>query len=220
MNVIVPSTKKAWLPLAAAGLLAVLALGLWISDRDLPGSARGEVPAPPVDIPEAIIDQVPWKVRAFPAGVTRPLTKAQKKAIGKNKVSAGEPVTQVVDALMFEPAALGALRGKVATAGAARALARSKLVPKGIEEVKVIRRVARVGIDVAGTKRAAAKVRVGFKGRLDGKAVRLNLSGAFWLERYSNGWKIVAFEGESRPYTSPQKAKKAQKQKKAGGKRS
>lgn len=221
MNVIVPSTKKAWLPLAAAGLLAVLALGLWDSDRDLPaGSARGEIPAPPVEIPEAVIEQVPWKVTAFPAGVMRPLTKSQRKAIGKHKVSAGGPVTQAVDALMFEPPALGALRGKAATAGAARALARSKLVPKGIEDVKVIRRIVRVGIDVGGMKRAAAKVRVGFKGQLNGKAVRLNLSGAFWLERYSNGWKIVAFEGESRPYTSPQKAKKPQKQKKTGGKRS
>ena len=221
MNVIVPSAKKSWLPLGAAGLVAVLALGLWISGRDLPaGSARGEVPAPPVEIPEAVIEQVPWKVTAFPAGVTQPLTKNQKKAIGKHRVSAGQPVTQAVDALMFEPPALGALRGKAATAGAARALARSKLVPKGIEEVKVIRRVARVGIDVAGTKRAAAKVRVGFKGQLNGKTVRLNLSGAFWLERYSNGWKIVAFEGESRPYTSPQKAKKAQKQKNREGKRS
>lgn len=218
MNVTVPSTKKAWLPLGAAGLLVVLALGLWISDRDLPGSARGEVPAPPVEIPEAVIDQALWKVRAFPAGVSQRLTKSQKKAIGNNKVSASEPVTRVVDALIFEPDALGAMSGKVATAGAARALVRSKLVPSRIKQVKVIRRVARVGIDVAGMKRAAAKVRVGFKGRLNGEAVRLNLSGAFWLERYSNGWKIVAFEGDSRPFTAPPKAKKAQKQKSGKGK--
>ena len=223
MNVIAPSTKKTWLPLAAAGFLAVVGLALWVSDREAPsGTARGEIPAPPVEIPEAVIEQVPWEVTAFPAGVTQRITKDQRKAIQKNKVSAGEPVTQVVDALVFEPNAIGALSGRAATAGAARALARSKLVPAGMKKVKVIRRVARVGIDIAGIKRAAAEVRVGFRGRLKGRSVRLYLTGAFWLERGSNGWKIVAFEGESKPFTPTQKGKRSQSTKKKSpkGKRS
>ena len=219
MNVIAPSTKKTWLPLAAAGFLVVVALGIWISGRDLPsGAGRGEVPPPPVEIPKAVIDQVPWKVTAFAAGVTKPLTKDQRKAIQRNKVRAGGPVTQIIDALMFEPDAIGALSGRSATAGAARALAKSKLVPPGIKEVKVIRRIARVGIDVAGIKRAAAAVRVGFKGRLKGQSVRLSLAGSFWLERNPKGWKVVAFEGESKPYPPPQKDKKQQRSKKKSSK--
>ena len=219
-----PASKKALWPLLAGGLLAVLLVLFLLTGQETPRSvgAPDEAP-PPVEIPEAVIEQVPWEVTAFPAGVTAPLTKAQKEAIKRHEVRAGGSVMQTVDALVFEPDALGALSGRSATAGAARALARAKLVPDGIKDVKVIRRGARSGIDVAGAKRAAARFSVGFKGSLKGEEVRLNLTGAFFLERYSAGWKIVAFDGESKPYKAPAKSRGEDKQdggKKKGSKKS
>lgn len=221
MNVMLPSSKKALWPLLAGGVLIVLLVVLWMSRQETPGSSdTGDTAAPPVEIPEAVIEQVEWKVKAFPAGVTGKLTKAQKTAVARHEVRAGGPVMETVNAMVFEPDALGALAGRSATEGAARALARAKLVPAGIKDVKVIRRVARIGIDVAGTERAAARFAVGFKGSLKGEQVRLNLTGAFWLERYTDGWKIVAFEGESKPYRAPDKSKGPDKNKKRKGKKS
>ena len=212
MNVMLPSSKKALWPLVAAGALALLVLILWATRQETPRSAgQADGAPPPVEIPEAVIEQVAWKVTAFPAGVTGKLTKEQKEAVKRNEVRAGGPVMETVDALVFEPDALGALAGRSATTGAARALARSKLVPSGVKDVKVIRRVARIGIDVAGAKRAAARFAVGYKASLKGEKVRLSLTGAFWLERYPDGWKIVAFEGESKPYRAPEKNNKGKK---------
>ena len=227
MNVMLPSSRKALWPLVAGAALAALLLGLWLASQEAPRSpgSSEEIAAPPVEIPEAVIEQVGWKVKAFPAGVSAKLTKAQKASMHRHKVSTGEAVTTTIDALMFEPDAIGALTGRSATAGAARALARSKLVPAGIKDVKVIRRAAQVGIDVSGMKRAAARFAVGFKGWLKGEDVRLTLTGAFWLERYSEGWKIVAFEGESKPYRTADKQKgnrnsKGDAKKKSKGKKS
>ena len=205
MNVMLPSSKKTWLPLVSGAALVVLLAGLWILGQDAPSTtgASADAPPPPVEIPEAVIEQVPWRVTAFPAGVVGKASKKQRAAVQKNESRVGGPVTQVVDALLFEPQALGALSGRAATAGAARALARSNLVPKDLKDVKVIRRVALVGIDVDGVKRGAAEVMVGYKGSLDGEEVRMKLTAALWLERSKQGWKVVAFEGKSQPYKPP-----------------
>lgn len=206
MNVMLPSSNKTWLPLVTGAALIVLLAGLWILAPDAPSTkgASADAPPPPVEIPEAVIEQVPWKVTAFPAGVGKP-TKKQRMAVRKNESRAGGPVMQVVDALLFEPQALGALSGRAATSGAARALARSNLVPKDLKDVKIIRRVAQVGIDIDGVKRAAAEVMVGYKGSLKGKEVRMTLTAALWLERSKQGWKVVAFQGDSQPYKAPPK---------------
>ena len=215
-----PSSRKALWPLVAGAALAALLLGVWLVRQEAPRSADSteEVAPPPVEIPEAVIEQVPWKVTAFPAGVTSKLTKGQKEAVERHETRAGGPVMETIDALVFEPDALGALAGRSATAGAARALARSKLVPGGLKDVKVIRRVARIGVDVSGATRAAAKFAVGLKGTLKDERVRLSLTGAFWLERYPDGWKVVGFEGESKPYRAPKDKKKGSSNKGTGKK--
>lgn len=222
MNVMLPNSRKGLWPLVAGAALAALLLGLWLTKQEAPrsGGSAGDTSAPPVTIPEAVIEQVAWQVKAFAAGATRKLTKAQQEAVQRNKVRVGGAVMSTVDAIVFEPDALGALAGRSATAGAARALARSELLPAGMKDVKVIRRAARIGIDVSGAKRAAARFAVGLKASLKGKDVRLSLTGAFWLERYSQGWKIVAFEGESMPYRAPGDDKGKAKGKKQKGRKS
>lgn len=216
MNVMLPSSKRTLLPLFAGAALVALVAGLWIAGRSAPSVTGASMDAPPpVEIPEAVIEQVPWKVTAFPAGASEKLAKKQKAYLAKTEVSAGEAVTQIVDALLFEPKALGSLTGRAATAGTVRALARSKLIPKGIEDIKIIRRVANIGIDVAGMRRGAAKVVTGYTASLDGKPVRMMLIANLWLERSREGWKAVAFDGKSMPYKAPAKDKKKSKGKKS-----
>ena len=219
MNVMIPSAKKSWLPLVGGAVLIALLAGLWLLRQEAPTrviSDEAVQAPPPVEIPEAVIEQVRWDVKAFPAGVTGKVTKAQKAAVQRNKERAGSAVIAAIDALMFEPKALPALTGRSLTPGTAKALARSKLIPAGIKDIKVIRRAARIGVDVAGAKRAAARIAVGFRGVLDSKSVRLSLTGVLWLERSSGSWKVVAFDGESRPYKAP---KKKADGKKVGGKK-
>jgi hypothetical protein len=220
MNVMIPSAKKNWLPLVGGAALVALLVALWLVLGQAPTrplSNEAVQAPPPVEIPEAVIEQVKWDVKAFPAGVTGKVTKEQKSAIKRNKERAGSAVIATIDALIFEPKAIPSLTGRSLTPGTAKALARSKLIPAGIKDIKVIRRAARIGIDVAGAKRAAARIAVGFRGALDSKRVRLSLTGVLWLERSSGSWKVVAFDGESRPYEAPKK--KADGKKDGSGKK-
>jgi hypothetical protein len=140
-----------------------------------------------------VLPQADWKVSVFPISNGRP-NGSQRKAVEAQRDGLKETVSAVLDAALFGEGDL--VLKDLATPAAAKALARSHLrLPKGISEVQVVRREAKVGVDRKATH-ASAQVAIAFRAVLKEKPVRMLQRSTLWLEKGSSGWRLIAFSGE------------------------
>jgi hypothetical protein len=191
----IPGERRAWLPLAAG--LSLLVAGVWgmlvLPRREIPSSHR---PSDPLSVTDPDIPQATWEARVFPAGVLGKPSKTQKELVKRERSEVVAAVTDVYEALILAPGSLDDLSGTALSPAAAKALRSSRLVlPDGMKDVATTKRTARIGIQVEGGRRAAAKVAVWYSGRIKEKPVKVLQRSTLWLEAAGKRWLVIAFDG-------------------------
>jgi hypothetical protein len=191
----IPGERRAWLPLAAG--LSLLVAGVWgmlvLPRREIPSSHR---PSDSVSVTDTSIPQATWEARVFPAGVLGKPSKTQKKLVKRERPKVIAAVTDVYDALILAPGKVDDLSGTALSPAAAQALRSSRLVlPDGMNDVETTKRIARIGIQVEGGRRAAAKVAVWYNGLINDKPVKVVQRSTLWLEAAGKRWLVIAFDG-------------------------
>ena len=201
MSIAAPSRNRTWVLVASGIAAALVGFGAVVyvnlpSDRVIsPGTPVTESGTP-------IVEQAPWSIEVSPAGATHRVSKAQKAAVVRQKAGVTALVQEVYDALLLERAALQKVADErfAGEAGAAFIRASKGILPAA-DELKLERRTARIGIDVNGARRAAARIRIRVSATKGGReAVALNTA-TLWLERNQKGWRVFAYEIDQRPFT-------------------
>lgn len=216
MSIAAPSRSRTWVLLAFGIAAALVASGVVIY-LNLPGERMISpgIPTTPAGTP--IVKQAPWRFEVSPAGAIGRVSKSQKAAVARQKVGVTALVQEVYDTLLLERSALAKVVDRRFAANAGPAFLRStKSILPTADELKLQRRIARIGIDVNGASRAAARVRI-LVSATEGarKALALNTA-TLWLERGERGWRVLAYEVDQRPF-QPGKSKDAGKRAKGNG---
>lgn len=192
--------RKKWIaPGVVVVAAATVTLGLLaFTGAESPRPTFGRGPGPLADV-EPELPQAPWRVKTYPAGAGRAPRKADWKVVGRQKKHLEQTVTAVIDALVLSPENIRELSGNSLSRAAAQALARSDLtLPEKIEDIRTMKRRARIGLHYRGGKRAAAGVTVRLRAQVDGKKVRLLHSSNLFLQKRDGKWQVIAFDGMRR----------------------
>jgi hypothetical protein len=221
VSIAAPSRSRTWV-LLASGLAAVLVAFGVVVFLSLPGERVISPGTPVTESGTPIVEQAPWSFEVSPAGSTSRISKAQRAAVVRQKAGVTALVQEVYDALLFERAALTKVADErfAGDAGAAFIRASKGILPAA-DELKLERRSARIGIDVDGANRAAARIRIRVSATKGGReALALNTA-TLWLERSEKGWRVFAYEIDQRPFTpKPNEGSgKGSKGSKPGGKK-
>ena len=194
MSIVAPSQKRLVWPVAIALTCSmVVALLLYLPSRAptvAPSDASDSIAAPGVV-------QVDWDMKTFPAGGAgvRAMSKASKARLTAQREPLVALITQVYDALFLEPARLDeVLRSGFTRPAAKQALAAELGMPRSATEVRIKRRVARVGIHMQGANRAAARVVVAGVATVKGRRAKFHHAATLWMERARKTWKVIAFD--------------------------
>ncbi|MFP5298208.1 MAG: hypothetical protein ACLGHL_04385 [Actinomycetota bacterium] len=188
---------RPWLPIAigASALVAILvALGVIraISDRPVSSGASGSTPEVVLDAEGEPLPQAPWKVNVYPTAIGKP-GRSQRELVSKQRDDLKRLVRNLSDALLLDRDVSSVKRSL--TPAVAQRLERSKLsVPEGMTEVRTLRRTAKVGVDEKATH-AAARITIAYEGLLEGRTLKMQHKMDLWLQRNSDGWRVVAFSG-------------------------
>lgn len=197
MSSMMRTEERAWLPIAigaAALLAAVIALGVVKTISDRPAGTRvvDRAPAAVIGSDGEPLSQADWKVSVYPAGVGKP-GKDHKARVTKQRDDLKKLVRSISDSLLLE-GDVGELKGAFTPAVSQR-LSRSRLgLPKGMTEVQTIRRSAKIGVD-ENAAHAAARITVAYTGDMEGRRIKMLHKLDLWLQRNSNGWRVIAFSG-------------------------
>ena len=222
MSIAAPSRSRTWV-LVASGIAAALVGFVAVVYVNLPSDRVISPGTPVTESGTPIVKQAPWDFEVSPAGATHRISKAQRAAVGRQKAGVTALVQEVYDALLLERSALEQVANErfAGEAGAAFIRASKGILPAA-DELKLERRSARIGIDVNGARRAAARIRIRVSATKGGReAIALNTA-TLWLERNQKGWHVFAYDIEQRPVTpkadkGPGKADKGKGKK--GGKK-
>jgi hypothetical protein len=76
-------------------------------------------------------------------------------------------------------------------------------VPKGATDVRSTTRRARIGVNVAGARSAAAEVTISLVGELKGEKLRLEQHSTLWMERLEGKWRVVGYDVSQGPPPPP-----------------
>lgn len=222
------SKKRPWVPwLVGLPIVAAIALvvGFLIADLggggDGAGSARND--------PTLRGQQADWQIRTYVLG-GRYVKGAPKTAPQEVEQDLTATVTEIHDALFLRPSRLDAVTKKYFSSAASKAFGKTKIgIPKNADEVQTTHRVARIGVDAAGTDRAVAQVQVAAEGKAGSQTFRSATESRLFLEKTDSGWKVIGYEVNQRPgdpFDKDEKKKKGdgkqgdskKKNKKDGGK--
>jgi hypothetical protein len=200
MSVVAQSLKRPWLAAGVAGMVALALAGAIVATK-LPGkrviSQGGGAEA---SIAATDYDQPAWRVEAYPAGASGKITKADRALISKQRVQLESVVTPVYDALFLQPGALKKAVRSTFTKGAAAEMLRTRAgLSPDASDVRIVRRVARIGIGAEGARQAAAAVKVIARAEVDGRAIEIKHRSILWLTRDSSGWRVIGFDVEQAP---------------------
>lgn len=178
----------------ATGACAFLAN---FGERD--GRRRGSVAAPGVN-------QARWRVTTAPAGVVGKLEESERRRVRAQAEKLSPTIRRFFNSMFLYPNDVPAIVKQLFSTSAATALKRSRAgLPRAAADIKVLRRVARIGIDVSGASRAAAKVRVVAKGVAGGNRFAVEQDTNLWLARRAEGWKVIGFKIDQRPWQRERK---------------
>lgn len=196
MSVVAPSQRRLVWPVSIAlTALMVYALNLYLPTRS-PVSSVPRTLAPPG------VEQAQWQVKTFPAGgagIGRIGNKAKARVKAQRQPLA-LLVQDVYDAMFLEPSrAEQVVRERFEAAAGSTALAKKIGLPASLEEVKITKRTAQVGISMAGAETAAARVKVVGTVKKDGRQTDFKHRSTLWLERSHKTWKIIGFDVSQGP---------------------
>lgn len=200
MSSMIRTEGRPWLPIAigvTALIAALIAVGVIRSLADRPvstGTSSGEAPPAVLGDDGEPLPQAKWKLNVYPTAVGRP-GKAQRELVGKQRDDLKQLVRKLSDSLLLTGDVSGMKRSLTPAVAARFERSRLKL-PKGMTEVRTLRRSAKVGVDEKATH-AAARVTLTYTGDLEGRTIKMQQKMDLWLQRNSNGWRVVAFSGTS-----------------------
>jgi hypothetical protein len=186
-----------WPVSVALAAAMVYALFLYLPTRTPSTSTPHSVAAPGVH-------QADWKLATFPAGGvgTGHLSKQAKARVKAQREPLVALVEDVYDAMFLAPDnAQKVVHERFEAAAGASVLAKKIGLPAGVEEVKITKRSARIGIYVQGAKTAAARVKVIGSAVKNGHRSAFKHESTLWLERTDRAWKIIGFDVSQGPKT-------------------
>lgn len=199
MSIVVPEQKRSWL-LAGAAVALVLAVGTTIVLVDLPGeqllsrggSSAGVTPVVP-DLPQA-----PWEISIHASGLSGKMPPAQRKALDRQRPEVRSLVMRVYDSLFVHPNRLADTLKENFSGPAAAALQRANAGATEAGQASTTLRKADIGIQAFGGGRmAVASVTIRATAEdADGPVLHRS---ALWMERATDGWKVVAFDVRQGP---------------------
>lgn len=200
MSLAAPSRSRTWVLLAFGIAAALVAFGVVVY-QNLPGERVISPGTPTTPSGTPIVEQAPWRIEVAPAGATGRISKSQRAAVARQKVGASALVQEVYDALLLDQGSLTkVVDGRFTEEAGAAFVRASKGILPAADELKLKRRIARVGIDVNGANRAAARVRIKVSATDGGReAIALNTA-TLWMERGERGWFVIAYEVDQRPF--------------------
>ena len=197
MSIVVTARRRPWLLPAGIALAVVVAAGpavyvLW-------EQSRTTTPAPPFTSAPAA-EQAPWKIKTFPAGALTKLGKGDRALVDKRAAAVEGIVQDVYDAELLKPQNLRKVLDHAFTRPAAASFAKSGLgVPKGASDVRSTKREARIGVNVAGGRTAAADVTIALVGELKGEKLKITQHSTLWMERVERHWRVVGYDVKQGP---------------------
>jgi hypothetical protein len=181
-------------------LVAVALLVATGCDRVGERAAQAPAPTQPPASPGQEIDQVEWKITAFPAGALDRVSKKERKRLKSQRARLRLLVRNLYDTLFLDPGSRRATVGRLFATRAARALLRSNAgLSSRVTRVKTLIRRAEIGIQAKYATRAAAHVQVRARGFVEDNRVTIRHRAKLWLERTKNRWTVIAFEIDQRP---------------------
>ena len=191
------SKKRAWVPwVVGLPIIAAIALAVGFLIADLGGG--GGSPGSAND-PTLRGEQAAWQISTYVIG-GRYVQGAPKTAPQAVERELSDVITQIHDALFLRPSRLDAVTKKFFSSAAAKVFAKTKIgIPKNADEVQTTHRLARIGIDAAGTNRAAALVQIAAKGKAGSQRFRSSAESKLFLEKTDSGWKVIGYEVDQRP---------------------
>ena len=197
MSLVAPVQRRPWIAVAA-GLTLLIAVVTTLVLVDLPGrhilSGRDDAPAVQEAVPQA-----PWTIKAYPAGVTAKVTKAQEKVLAKRRPEVIALVKRVYDSLFLHPGRLDGTLEENFTQAAATALKRSGAGVAEAGAAATTLRTARIGLQASGGARLAIASVTVRAARPDADAAPLRHKATLWMQRANGGWKVVAFDVDQGP---------------------
>ncbi|MDP9069637.1 MAG: hypothetical protein M3N53_15035 [Actinomycetota bacterium] len=220
MSVVAPDEDRVWV-VAGVSIAAVLLVGLLLlggGDRaepvvshDAPGAPRTEKLVPP--------PQARWKITTHSAGVVEPVTKAQQRAVARQRPALSALVRRVYDALFVHPGRSRAVLRDTFTRRAAGAFRRSGAGVATAGVASTTLRRADIGIaPTDGARLAVATVAVRAQADEPG-ATRFLHRSTLWLERSQRLWKVIAFSIDQGRLAEPSDDKKQNQRRRSDDKK-
>lgn len=208
-----------WRRAAAAALATALLLSLGGCDSgSSAGTPRGpNAPVGSVGAPR--VQQARWQLKTFPAGNAGKVTKKEARGVSDQRPRLTSIVRRLYNALFLAPERTDALVKEVFTkAAGARFIELRPGIGRASRDVKILRRSARIGIDVSGARRAAARVRLVAQGRLRDGRFAVEHTGDLFLQLQHRRWRVIAFDIHQRPFhKKPKRDHKERDDRKRGG---
>ncbi len=208
------SKKRPWwlggLALLVVIGVAVTALALAPDDEDSPPPGRTGPPSGSIGDPD--IKQARWKISTERAAFTGRLTKPEKESLKKQGRVLGGETRAVFNALFLSPEKREKALRTSFTPSARKSYLRARVgVPRGADDVRVRRRVARIAID--GNARATLKVRIIALGDDDKGRFAVDHRSALYAARTGAKWKVFGFSVDQKPFKKNDDKPKGKKSK-------
>lgn len=197
MSAIAESLRRQRLPLLTIVAVLVLGTTAWVLVSRTTSEHLGR-PDYPVAAPA--IEQAEWRVDFTAQGRFGKLSNAQRDSYAAQKEKAAALVQGVYDGIFLEAARLEQLVKDSFSSDAARSLDTAKLAfPSGATDVKTTRRRARIALDASTADFAIGRVTVLAEASVGERLIEIEHRSTLWMERGSDGWKVIAFEMEQGP---------------------
>ena len=194
---IVAERRRTWL--LPAGISLAVAIAASAALLLLAKHAQTTTSAQPFTAAPAA-EQAKWEVKTFAAGAIAKVAKADKAAADKQLGPVEHLVRDVYDTQLMDPKDLPKVLQSSFTRAAATTFEKAHLgVPKGATDVRSTTRKARIGVNVAGAKSAAAEVTISLVGNLKGEKLRLQQHSTLWMERLEGKWQVVGYDVSQGP---------------------
>ncbi|MFN2389876.1 MAG: hypothetical protein ABR575_09785 [Actinomycetota bacterium] len=138
-----------------------------------------------------------WKIDSYAAGGKVP--RAERAAFRGHRARLADVIRDVYStSLVGPPERLRTLVAERFSPRARAAFARARLgIPAGVG-IERIAGAARIGLDAAGARRAAALVTVTVRATGDEAPFTVRQRSTLWLERDRHGWRVMAFDIDQR----------------------
>ena len=197
MSIVAPTQRRLWVPALAGVAFATISIAmLWA----LTGADRTSVSSsdsPQVAAPAA--DQARWRIKTS-AARSAPITKTQRELIARRKPELLATVRNIYNTLFLTPSAKPTIVKEYFAPVAASSFRADRTgIPNDATDVRITRRIARIGIEAQGVNRAAALVDVEARATRGGRVTKLSHRARLWLQREADGWKVIAYDVSQRP---------------------